>query len=42
MRITQGTFSYLPDLTDDEIAAQIGYAQAHGWAAISSSVRSGR
>jgi ribulose-bisphosphate carboxylase small chain len=32
MRITQGTFSYLPDLTDDEIAAQIGYAQAHGWA----------
>ena len=32
MRITQGTFSYLPDLTDDDIAAQIGYAQAHGWA----------
>jgi ribulose-bisphosphate carboxylase small chain len=32
MRITQGTFSYLPDLTDDKIAAQIGYAQAHGWA----------
>ena len=32
MRITQGTFSYLPDLTDDEIAAQIGYAQARGWA----------
>jgi len=32
MRITQGTFSYLPDLTDDEIAAQIGYAQANGWA----------
>ena len=32
MRITQGTFSYLPDLTDDEITAQIGYAQARGWA----------
>jgi ribulose-bisphosphate carboxylase small chain len=32
MRITQGTFSYLPDLTDAEIAAQIGYAQANGWA----------
>ena len=32
MRITQGTFSYLPDLTDDEIRAQIGYAQAQGWA----------
>ena len=32
MRITQGTFSYLPDLTDGEIAAQIGYAQANGWA----------
>ena len=32
MRVTQGTFSYLPDFTDDEIAAQIGYAQARGWA----------
>jgi ribulose-bisphosphate carboxylase small chain len=32
MRITQGTFSYLPDFTDDEIAAQIGYALDHGWA----------
>jgi ribulose-bisphosphate carboxylase small chain len=32
MRITQGTFSYLPDLTDAEIAAQIAYAQANGWA----------
>src|SRR5258707_3299549 len=32
MRITQGTFSYLPDFTDDEIAAQVGYAQAQGWA----------
>ncbi|MBO0772804.1 MAG: ribulose bisphosphate carboxylase small subunit [Actinobacteria bacterium] len=32
MRITQGTFSYLPDLTDDEIRAQIGYAIGQGWA----------
>ena len=32
MRITQGTFSYLPDFTDDEIAAQLGYAMDRGWA----------
>jgi ribulose-bisphosphate carboxylase small chain len=32
MRITQGTFSYLPDLTDEEIFAQVTYAQVHGWA----------
>jgi ribulose-bisphosphate carboxylase small chain len=32
MRITQGTFSYLPDLTDAEIAAQVGYAIGQGWA----------
>jgi ribulose-bisphosphate carboxylase small chain len=31
MRITQGTFSYLPDFTDDEITAQIGYCLDHGW-----------
>jgi len=31
MRITQGTFSYLPDFTDDEIAAQIQYALGNGW-----------
>ncbi|MWA00087.1 ribulose bisphosphate carboxylase small subunit [Actinomadura sp. LD22] len=31
MRITQGTFSYLPDLTDDEIAKQIAYALDRGW-----------
>ena len=31
MRITQGTFSYLPDLTDDEVAAQIQYAIDQGW-----------
>lgn len=32
MRVTQGTFSFLPDLTDDEIRAQIEYALSKGWA----------
>lgn len=32
MHITQGTFSYLPDLTDDEIKAQIQYGMDQGWA----------
>ncbi|HUL03707.1 MAG TPA: ribulose bisphosphate carboxylase small subunit [Gemmatimonadales bacterium] len=32
MRITQGTFSYLPDLTDDQIKAQIQYCIDNGWA----------
>jgi ribulose-bisphosphate carboxylase small chain len=32
VRITQGTFSFLPDLTDEQIAAQVRYALAHGWA----------
>jgi ribulose-bisphosphate carboxylase small chain len=31
MRITQGTFSYLPDLTDEEISLQIRYALDNGW-----------
>jgi ribulose-bisphosphate carboxylase small chain len=31
MRITQGTFSYLPDLRDDEISAQVAYAIGNGW-----------
>lgn len=31
MRITQGTFSYLPDLTDDEIVAQVQYCLNNGW-----------
>jgi ribulose-bisphosphate carboxylase small chain len=31
MRITQGTFSYLPDFTDEEITAQIRYALDNGW-----------
>jgi len=32
MRITQGAFSFLPDLTDDEIRAQLEYCLDHGWA----------
>ena len=32
MRLTQGTFSFLPDLTDAQIAAQIEYCLAQGWA----------
>ena len=32
MRITQGTFSYLPDLSDEDIEAQLRYALRNGWA----------
>jgi len=32
MRLTQGTFSFLPDLTDDQISAQIEYCLEQGWA----------
>jgi ribulose-bisphosphate carboxylase small chain len=32
MRITQGTFSYLPDLTDEQIAAQVRYCVDNSWA----------
>ena len=32
MRITQGTFSFLPDLNDEQIAAQIQYALDRRWA----------
>jgi ribulose-bisphosphate carboxylase small chain len=32
MRVTQGTFSYLPDLTDEQITAQLRYALKNGWA----------
>lgn len=32
MRLTQGTFSFLPDLTDDEIRAQVQYCLDRGWA----------
>jgi ribulose-bisphosphate carboxylase small chain len=31
-RITQGQFSFLPDLTDVQITAQIKYALSNGWA----------
>ena len=32
MRVTQGTFSYLPDLTDEQIRRQLDYAVGKGWA----------
>jgi len=32
MRITQGAFSFLPDMTDAEIRAQIEYSLVQGWA----------
>ncbi len=32
MRITQGTFSFLEDLTDSEIEAQLRYGLDNGWA----------
>ena len=32
MRITQGTFSFLPDLTDQQISNQIEYCLDKGWA----------
>jgi len=32
MRITQGTFSFLPDLTEEQIEAQLRYALRNGWA----------
>jgi ribulose-bisphosphate carboxylase small chain len=32
MRITQGQFSFLPDLTDEEIRLQVDYAISKGWA----------
>lgn len=32
MRLTQGTFSFLPDLTDRQIRAQVQYALQNGWA----------
>jgi len=31
-RITQGQFSFLPDLTDEQITSQIKWALQHGWA----------
>ncbi|MDW9776618.1 ribulose bisphosphate carboxylase small subunit [Sinorhizobium meliloti] len=32
MRITQGCFSFLPDLTDEQITAQVEYCLGKGWA----------
>lgn len=32
MRITQGTFSFLPDLTREQITAQVQYCLEQGWA----------
>jgi ribulose-bisphosphate carboxylase small chain len=32
MRLTQGTFSFLPDLTDAQIAAQVAYCIRNNWA----------
>ncbi len=31
MRITSGTFSFLPDLTDEQITKQVQYALDNGW-----------
>jgi ribulose-bisphosphate carboxylase small chain len=32
MKLTQGTFSFLPDLTDEQIKAQIEYCLQQNWA----------
>lgn len=32
MRITQGCFSFLPDLSDEQITAQVDYCFERGWA----------
>ena len=32
MRVTQGCFSFLPDLNDEQIKLQIAYAMSKGWA----------
>ena len=32
MRVTQGTFSFLPDLSDDQIRMQVQYCLEKGWA----------
>ena len=31
MRLTQGMFSFLPDLTDEQISKQVQYALDHNW-----------
>jgi ribulose-bisphosphate carboxylase small chain len=32
MRLTQGTFSFLPDLSEEQIRKQVAYCFAQGWA----------
>src|SRR5581483_3944470 len=32
MRVTQGCFSFLPDLTDEQIKSQVQYCLDKGWA----------
>lgn len=32
MRVTQGCFSFLPDLSDEQIAAQVEYCLGQDWA----------
>ena len=32
MRVTQGAFSFLPDLSEKQIRAQVEYCLANGWA----------
>lgn len=32
MRVTQGTFSFLPPLTDEQIRKQVEYCMSNGWA----------
>jgi len=32
MRVPQGTFSFLPDFTDEQIETQIKYCLSNGWA----------
>ncbi len=32
MRVTQGCFSFLPELTDDQIRTQVQYCIDRGWA----------
>ena len=32
MRVTQGAFSFVPDLSDEQIAKQVKYCLDNGWA----------
>jgi ribulose-bisphosphate carboxylase small chain len=33
MKLTQGAFSFLPDLTDEQILKQVEFCISKGWAA---------